>query len=214
MSVEAKLIRSEGDRDSVASGLTFGGLAVDLVNECMCIGAGDGRTVKQLSNVISAPGPGDFPETGIPGKVYLDQSTGDQYYWSGGYRLVGSGSTRVLATGASEEETSTTSTSPLTKITADLAGLPSGRYRVGWYYEWSYNDTKSEPVISVQISPGQVLGVTSETPSSATAFRQVSGFAYVDLSGSPAAVTLTYRSGRSGKAVTVRRARLEAWRDS
>lgn len=116
---------------------------------------------------------------------------------------------------ASEDtESSTNSTSYIQKIRLNLSGIENGRYRIGWYYEWSMSNSAFRFDGKVELDGSSILGVLFERPACGYSWSEGSGFSYQDLTAGDHYVDIYYRSSHFSKAASIRRARLEVWRVS
>ena len=110
---------------------------------------------------------------------------------------------------SSESESSTTSNSWQNKITTIVNSLPTGTYRVGWYYETRTKTTTSSGLIRVLINGTDVSDISVENQDS-TNYAAYSGFA--NTSDTNLSITIDYKSESSGKTTLIRKTRIEIWR--
>jgi len=116
-----------------------------------------------------------------------------------------------------EENTPQTTTATLTTgLTLTTPSIPAGRYRIGWFYEWGYDDISSDFVAQVQIDDTTTLMDQNSEPSDSfgggpggTDQRHpTSGFAYANLNTGVHFIDLDF-GGSGGITSTLWRARLE-----
>ena len=114
---------------------------------------------------------------------------------------------------SSDSESSTTSTTFVQKMRMTTSSLPSGTYRIAWYYEWRLTITTNDFKAQVQINDTITLMEHQQEPqdSGDDQYNNHSGFYYSTGSG-VLNIDIDYSSG-SGTAY-IRRARLEIWRVS
>ena len=118
--------------------------------------------------------------------------------------------------GSSDGESSTTNTSFQQKLRLTTGSLPSGKYRVGWSYEWSFSSTSYDFKAQVQINDSTTIAEHQEEPqdSGSDQWHKAGGFYYHTGSG-VLNIDIDYcRSSSSGGTAYIRRARLEIWRVS
>lgn len=116
---------------------------------------------------------------------------------------------------SSDSESSTTSTTYQQKVRLTTPSLPSGKYRIGWYYEWRYDDDRSDFRGRVQINDTTTIMEHQQEPKDegSNQWYPASGFGYVTQSGI-LNIDLDYCSDDWGDTSAIRRARLEIWRVS
>lgn len=119
---------------------------------------------------------------------------------------------------SSEEDSSTTSTNWISKVTLIASDLPVGKYRIGWHYNLRGSSTNSSPRGRVVVNNTDVVHHYLYEPKDASTNEEdtISGFYYYTIieSGGSVNVVLEYSSEVSGATTTIRRARLEFWRVS
>lgn len=109
---------------------------------------------------------------------------------------------------SSEGESSTSSTSWQEKLSLTTGDLPSGKYRIGWSYEFEGNGDNAE--VRVELNGDTIAYYDYD--SSIEDFLQTGGFYYDTLSGVND-IDIDYAMIGSGT-INIRRARLEIWRVS
>jgi len=114
----------------------------------------------------------------------------------------------------SEEESGTSSTSWQEKISLQTANVPSGTYKVEWFYEWSYSRTSSPGAnYGVHINWGAVtLSELEITPNQAYvqgAFFGEGGFGFATLGAGSHKIALNWHSGHQSNQAYIRRARID-----
>jgi hypothetical protein len=112
----------------------------------------------------------------------------------------------------SENESTTTSTSYQTKLTLTTSNLPSGTYRVGWYYELQEDDTSSS-VFARVYDESTILAESEIEPQDDDNWYGQGGFCYRSISGIHN-FYIKYRTDNSYECAGIRKARLELWRVS
>ena len=120
-------------------------------------------------------------------------------------------------TEAHDEDTSyTTSTSWQEKLTLEVSGIPEGKYRIGWFYEWSLSNSNWRFCGRVQIDDTTTVAEKYERPSEGSwgAWQSDGGFVYVDLTLGDHFVDIDYKTTHFNKTAGIRRARIEFWRIS
>jgi hypothetical protein len=109
-------------------------------------------------------------------------------------------------------ESSTNSTAGVVKVSISRTSLPSGTYRIGWYYNWSLSSTSRDFESEVLVNGTSVAFHSQEPKDSGTDQNiQNSGFVHIPLSGD-VTINLTYGSSDSNTIAYIRNARLEFWR--
>ena len=121
----------------------------------------------------------------------------------------------VVAESSSDTESSTTSQTFQQKLRMTTASLPSGTYRIAWYYEWKVQSTSVEFKAQVQINDTTTLMSHQQraNDSSSVLYFTDGGFYYHTGSG-VLDIDLDYCTTDAGEAAYIRRARLEIWRTS
>jgi hypothetical protein len=111
-----------------------------------------------------------------------------------------------------ETEASTNSTTPQTRLTLSPTGLPSGTYRVGWFFNWSLSSSSYDFRGRVTVNGVQNAYMSQEPKDPGTDQNvPASGFFPIALSGNPT-ILLQYWVENSGVTGYIRNARLEFWR--
>jgi len=117
---------------------------------------------------------------------------------------------------SSDIESSTTSLTFQQKLRMTTSSLPSGTYRLAWYYEWKHTNTSHDFTGQVQINDIITIMEHNEEPqdSGSSQYHSHGGFYYHTGSGI-LNVDLDYaRSNAAGGTSYIRRARIEIWRVS
>lgn len=118
----------------------------------------------------------------------------------------------------SEEESSTILTSWQEKLDMQVVNIPSGSYRIGWSFEWSFSrnrdpganygvhiDWGAITLLELEMTPNQIYGEG--------AFYQLGGFGFANLNAGNHKIALNYHASSSSLSTAyIRRARLEIWR--
>ena len=110
---------------------------------------------------------------------------------------------------------STTSTTMQNKLNLTTPSLPSGRYRIGWTYSWSFGSISSDFEAQIQLNNSTTIMNHAQEPkdSGTDQLHRNSGFEFQTLSGVQS-IDLDYRTANSGTTAWIQRARLEIWRVS
>jgi len=109
-------------------------------------------------------------------------------------------------------QSSTNSTSPIRKLRMSMTDLPSGRYRIGWYYEWALGSASSDFRARVQINDTTDLMYQSQEAKDPGTDQSMpaSGYAYIDLTEGNHDIDLDYWA--ESNTAYIKNARLEIWR--
>jgi len=109
-------------------------------------------------------------------------------------------------------ESSTSSTTFIEKLTLSRT-VPTGTYRVGWYFEWDVSSESAIFFARVQINNTDDIGTLASTAAAAsTSWSMTSGFHYLIVTEGTLQIDLDYRCAVSNKTAYIRNARLEFWR--
>ena len=121
---------------------------------------------------LQGPAGGPQGETGIQGVTGIPGENANAIFGS------------EFQTVFTDTDSSTTSTSPVNKISLYISNLPAGKYRVGWQYKWRYSYTKGNFIARVQVDDSlQIHYLEKEPKDSGSDIRiNESGFAYVTFS--------------------------------
>lgn len=140
---------------------------------------------------------GNFPVTVVSGSSTITLNS------------VGIGGVETIA---SDGDSSTSSTTPVNKVTLTTSSLPAGTYRIGWYYEWSHSATDSDFRARVFLDGTTTLMEQSQEPQDAGTDQRipVGGHVYTTLGAGVHTVALDFWA--EADTATIRRARLELWR--
>lgn len=112
----------------------------------------------------------------------------------------------------SNEQSSTTSTSPQRKLRMSITDLPSGRYRIGWYFECAHSSISNDFRSRIQLNDSINLMEQSQEIKDAGTDQSVpvSGFSYQDLTTGNHNIDLDYWTERN--TVYIQNAKIEIWR--
>ncbi len=177
-------------------------------------------------------GPAGPPGSGSTVNVYADSSevTGSPFHT---LNFIGFESAEVSSSGIvdvtrgvpvfgtwygyaiDDSTSSTTSTTYQQKLRFSVNDIPSGYYRMGWYYEWQYQNTSNDFRGRVQINDTTTIMEHQQEgkDTGADQWAPVSGFYPTTLSGSYN-IDMDYCSSSNGVSTSIRRARIEFWRTS
>jgi hypothetical protein len=112
-------------------------------------------------------------------------------------------------------EASTTSTSPVTRLTLSPTGLPSGTYRVGWFFNWSFSSTGADFRARITVNGTEYAYMSQEPKDAGTDQNHpASGFFPVVITTGSATILLQYWVESGGTTAYMRNARIEFWRIS
>lgn len=122
---------------------------------------------------------------------------------------VGVGGTEFASVDA---QASTTSTSPVTRVSLVTSSLAAGTYRIGWYYDWSQASTSADFRGQVDVDSGTLIMQHSQEPQDGGTDQRIphGGFAYLALTSGVHTIDLQYWAESSTS--FIRNARLEIWR--
>jgi hypothetical protein len=130
-----------------------------------------------------------------------------------GERVVIDTPAKFIEEASSDSFSSTTSNAFQTKVTTTL-NLVSGKYKVGWYYEWGHGSTTRSFRGRVTINGTDISGHYQEVKDNNVAqLHPASGFYYYTGSGNTT-INLDYCSSAAGQTARIQRARIEIWRVS
>jgi len=101
------------------------------------------------------------------------------------------------------------------KLEIVTGSLPSGKYRIGWYYEWQHTGTAGDVEVRLQVNngPGHMNQLTETYDLGTDQWRSASGFVYKTAFSGINTIELDYRNRTAGT-TGIRKARLEIWRIS
>lgn len=119
-----------------------------------------------------------------------------------------------FSSAAAEGETNTNSTSPVTKLTLSVTGIPAGTYRIGWYYEWRRNTTSNDYSAQIVIDSTTTIMEHAQESQDVNSWYTQSGFYIGSLTSGNHSIVLSYFGESTGNTSYTRRARLEIWRVS
>ena len=146
-------------------------------------------------------------------------STNDYLKWNGSAWVPASISTvfgSEFQQASDDGQSTTTNTAYLQKLRMTTGSLPSGTYRISWYYEYHISSTSYDFKGRVQIGDSTTIHeIQQESQDSGTdQWKPCSGFYYHTGSG-VLNIDIDYcRSSSSGGTSYIRKARLEIWRVS
>ena len=97
------------------------------------------------------------------------------------------------------------------KLNLAVSNLPSGTYRVSWYYE--HNCTASNAAVEGRVQQDDTtdLAYINTRISPATGFASTSGQKHLSITSGSVSLDIDFRCS-ANKEVAIRRARLELWR--
>lgn len=110
-----------------------------------------------------------------------------------------------------DNQSSTTGTTWVQKLRLALTSVPSGTYRISWYYEYNVGASNTEFLGRVQLDDATNLAELSTRVSPTTGFAATGGFCYKDITSGSANIDIDFACA-AAKIVRIRRARLEVWR--
>lgn len=120
----------------------------------------------------------------------------------------------------SEGESSTTATTWQQKVRLSVSNIPTGTYRIGWSYEWSFSTQESSnAAFTVNIDEGvntihqSEMGVAKNVEYNDGSFFGSGGFGHEPLSVGNHTIDLNFKASAAGTTY-IRKARLEIWRVS
>ena len=111
-----------------------------------------------------------------------------------------------------DDETSyTTSTSYVNKLILTVSGVPSGIYRLSWYFEYNFSTSNFSMYSKVHEEHGYVFAEVAHRVLNASDWFASSGFGYVSIDEvyGTHALYLDYRSNKANTAAGIRKSRLE-----
>jgi len=115
---------------------------------------------------------------------------------------------------SSDEESSTTNTSPQQKLRLTTPVVSAGTYRVAWYYEWKQSSPANECCCRVQVDDTTTVQEVNTSPNDSACYYPSGGFGYVVLTEAAHTIDLDFWSSSAQHTAYIRRARLEIWRIS
>lgn len=117
---------------------------------------------------------------------------------------------------SSENESYTNSTTYIQKLKLSIPDIGAGKYRIGWSYEWSQENSNWRFEGRVQLNDSIDLSEIVVRPSKSTwkAWHPAAGFKYETLASGSHTVDIDYCTSKSNKTAGIRRARIEFWRVS
>lgn len=115
---------------------------------------------------------------------------------------------------SSENESSTTSTTFQTKVILNIDIIKLGNYRIGWSYDWAYDNTGKDFKGRVLVDSNPVHIFQTRPISNVVSSQDYisSGFWVGELNIGNHNILLQYCSNTYGKTAYIRNARLEVWR--
>lgn len=125
------------------------------------------------------------PTTPVSGEVYFNTTDSYIYIWDG---TIWQNMLPVFGTEfyeiADENESTTTSSNFQQKIRLNADNLTGGKYRLGWYYEWGYEDTRNDYEGRIQINDTTTVMEHREEPqdTGTDQYHTSGGFVNLDLS--------------------------------
>jgi hypothetical protein len=115
---------------------------------------------------------------------------------------------------SSEDTSTTTSTTYQQKLRLSISDIPEGKYRIGWFYEWSMSSSNFRFFGRVQLDDSTDLSEIQIRPSESSweHWHSTSGFKYESLSSGNHTIDIDFKSTHFRKTAGIRRVRLEFWR--
>ena len=113
------------------------------------------------------------------------------------------------------ESTSTTSTNSLTyvqKIRLTTDNIPSGTYRIGFYYIWTIDNTNQDFTSRVQVDDSLDIHESTESIHRSNQDIATSGFSHVSLSLGVHTIDLDFKVDSGTTNASIKDARIEIWR--
>ena len=110
-----------------------------------------------------------------------------------------------------DSESSTNSTSYIEKASLSVTGIPTGYYRLGWYFEWRRSDTNSDFEGRVVIDNTDVVMEINQEAKDNNSYHVANGYVITQLTAGNHFFDIDY-GGENNKTSRIRRARLEIWR--
>jgi hypothetical protein len=118
-----------------------------------------------------------------------------------------------ISLASSDSESTTTSSNYQQKLRLTTPSLPSGTYRIGWYYEAANNTQGSCVYVQGQLNDTTTLFQTNTRMYEASYFISGGGGFYAASLSGVQNIDIDYRAEDGGTA-RIRRVRLELWRIS
>lgn len=120
----------------------------------------------------------------------------------------------ALSLEASADVETATSAIWTEKVTLPATIQQAGKYRIGWSYEWQYDNINRSFQGRVQIDDTTHVMEHMEEPKDGaiTEWLPSSGFGYAILGAGPVVIDLDYGVTNIADTAGIRRARLEVWR--
>jgi len=115
-------------------------------------------------------------------------------------------------TAESAAVSSTSNTSFQQKLRLTTSSLVGGTYRIGWYYNWNHDDSKSDFVCRVQIDDTIDIHLHRQEPHDKTSTQlfATSGFYHAVLSSGSHNIDIDYRV--TNHTASISQVRIEFWR--
>ena len=113
-----------------------------------------------------------------------------------------------------ESNDSTTSSTYQQKIRMTTSLLPTGKYRVGWFWEWNVSNSSADAEFRVQLNDTTDITNTVIESQDSVNYHPHSGFYYLDNVSGVQNIDIDYRINSGNGTITIRKARLEIWRIS
>lgn len=127
------------------------------------------------------------------------------------------GSTTVYGTqrqdGSSDAQSSTTATTFQQKLRITTPSLPSGTYRIGWYYEIAHTSQNTSVEVQGQINDSTTMFSTLQELKDPTDWIGNGGMYHGVLSGVNN-IDIDFRKDGAGGTASIRRVRIEIWREA
>ncbi|ARR74925.1 hypothetical protein SAGO17_0005 [Mimivirus AB-566-O17] len=112
----------------------------------------------------------------------------------------------------STSTTSTNSTNYVQKIRLVTDNIPSGIYRVGFYYIWTIDNTNQDFSSRIQIDDSLVIHETTESTQRSNQDIATSGFSHISLTLGVHTIDLDFKVASTNTSASIKEARIEIWR--
>jgi hypothetical protein len=113
------------------------------------------------------------------------------------------------------ESTNTTSANSVTyiqKLRLTTDNIPSGTYRVGFYYIWTIDNTNQDFTSRIEIDDTLTIHETTESIQRSNQDIATSGFVHITLSLGVHTIDLDFRVASTNTTASIKDARIEFWR--
>jgi hypothetical protein len=140
----------------------------------------------------------------IDGQI-KETPTGDTLYGAGTGGSFGTEYQYAITT----TQTAYTTTTPTTVTSLTTGSLPSGTYRIEWYFEMQMSTTTTQPTVEVDYS-GTVIGTFVGRTVNTANYFPISGFGDVNISGVHT-ITIRY-TGSNTSSVNIKNRKISIYR--